>query len=622
MKEKDVVPEPRYTLWQNVIYAYKECFKVYPCMCFLAPALVLVSVLLPIISNILPAIIIAMLEQGDIAKFLLAILGSGAVFAGAKWLENSLQRKNNIYLSDFRMKNMMLRYYHKAMTTSYQNVEPHGKQLDFQMAFWALNGDSWGIGQIFNKMPLFVFNTIGLITYASFLSSIDIRILFILMAMTISCLILEKIAYRYQKKTMDEERELSQSIYMLRDYSCELQTAKDIRMYGIENWFPKRMEELTQKRKKLNANVVGRAKLMDVSNNLFLVIRDITAYGLLIAKVLEGKISIAEFTFFIGIVSGFTVWLTDMINNYSLLRKASLQFGYLRSYLEMDDLYPQVKEDGKTISFPASIEFRDVTFTYPETDKPVLEHLNLKIQSEEKVALVGENGAGKTTIVKLLTGLYHPDSGEILLGGKNINSIPREEYFDLIGTVFQDPFLMAFSIEENIACCESEKADHEKVRQCLKRTGLWEKIQMLPQQEKTPYTKDLYQEGADFSGGEVQKLMLARALYKDAPVMVLDEPTAALDPLAEAEMYEKYNSLTQNKTSIFISHRLSSTQFCDRVMYLKDGKIIEQGTHQQLMKLGGGYAKMFEYQAYYYQKELRERPDEKEREKATMAMGD
>ena len=314
---------------------------------------------------------------------------------------------------------------------------------------------------------------------------------------------------------------------------------------------------------------------------------------------------------FIGIISGFTAWLTEMVTNFSYLRKAAIQQGYLRAYMEMDDCLMQGSgEELAPLSCPPSIEFRDVTFTYPETDRPVLEHLNLTIRPGQKIALVGANGAGKTTLVKLLTGLYRPDSGEILLGGRSIESYSQEEYFDLIGTVFQEPFLMAFSIEENIACCDEQQADHQRVCRCLQRAGLWERIERLPKGVKTPYTKELYEDGESFSGGEAQRLMLARALYKDAPVMVLDEPTAALDPLAEAQMYAQYNNLTANKTSIFISHRLSSTQFCDRVLYLEGGKIVEDGTHQQLMALGGSYAKMFAYQAYYYQKRLGERPDE------------
>lgn len=610
MKQTQTMPKRYTSIWQNIVYAYRLLFKSSPIAILAVPAMVALSVLLPVIQNVLPALIVAMIEQGSIRRFLLALAGAGVLFAGAKWLQNSLQQKNLVYAQKCRME-AITRFYRKYATTSYQNVEPHGKQVDFQNAFSALNGDNWGIGQFFRKTPLFVYNLIGLVLYAGFLTAIDVKILLILIAMTVSCLVFERISYRYQQRSRSEEGACRQDTFLLRNCCCGIENAKDIRLYGIENWFPKRMKQVYDRRIRINANIWGRMKLMDISNAVFLVARDIVAYGLLIRQVLAGQLSVAEFTFFIGIISGFTAWLTEMVTNFSYLRKAAIQQGYLRAYMEMDDCLMQGSgEELAPLSCPPSIEFRDVTFTYPETDKPVLEHLNLTIQPGQKIALVGANGAGKTTLVKLLTGLYRPDSGEILLGGRNIESYSQEEYFDLIGTVFQEPFLMAFSIEENVACCDEQQADHQRVCRCLQRAGLWERIERLPKGVKTPYSKELYEDGESFSGGEAQRLMLARALYKDAPVMVLDEPTAALDPLAEAQMYAQYNNLTANKTSIFISHRLSSTQFCDRVLYLEGGKIVEDGTHQQLMALGGSYAKMFAYQAYYYQKRLGERPDE------------
>ena len=610
MKQTQTMPKRYTSIWQNIVYAYRLLFKSSPIAILAVPAMVALSVLLPVIQNVLPALIVAMIEQGSIRRFLLALAGAGVLFAGAKWLQNSLQQKNLVYAQKCRME-AITRFYRKYATTSYQNVEPHSKQVDFQNAFSALNGDNWGIGQFFRKTPLFVYNLIGLVLYAGFLTAIDVKILLILIAMTVSCLVFERVSYRYQQRSRPEEGACKQDTFLLRNYCCGIENAKDIRLYGIENWFPKRMKQVYDRRIRINANIWGRMKLMDISNAAFLVARDIVAYGLLIRQVLAGQLSVAEFTFFIGIISGFTAWLTEMVTNFSYLRKAAIQQGYLRAYMEMDDCLMQGSgEELAPLSCPPSIEFRDVTFTYPETDRPVLEHLNLTIRPGQKIALVGANGAGKTTLVKLLTGLYRPDSGEILLGGRSIESYSQEEYFDLIGTVFQEPFLMAFSIEENIACCDEQQADHQRVCRCLQRAGLWERIERLPKGVKTPYSKELYEDGESFSGGEAQRLMLARALYKDAPVMVLDEPTAALDPLAEAQMYAQYNDLTADKTSIFISHRLSSTQFCDRVLYLEGGKIVEDGTHQQLMALGGSYAKMFAYQAYYYQKRLGERPDE------------
>ena len=613
MKEKQRQPQPDGAIISNLRYAYGMLFREYPITRLLLPLTVLVSVLFPLTGNLLPAMIVAMLEKQNLAGFAAAVAAVGMVMLLLKWGQNVLNQNLAYYTMECRNRTLTMQYYKKITTTGYQNIEPHAKQVERQNAFWAINGDSWGIGQIFSKTPLFLYNLLGLLLYAGFIGSIHPKILVILAAMSLCCLLLERFSYRYQKEHRQQEEELRTQRTMVYRYCSQIENAKDIRMYAIENWFPERLKELNDQTRSIFKNKWGRVKLMDLSNNLFLILRDLTAYGILISQVLENQISLSEFTFSVGIVAGFTTWLTEMIKNFSYLRLASVQMGYMRYYLEMDDGY------GEEVSQPVqsqpsgqapTIEFQDVTFTYPESDRPTIEHLDLTIHAGEKVALVGLNGAGKSTLVKLLAGLYRPDSGEILLDGRPISSIPHEEYFAQIGTVFQEPFLLASTIEENVACCNGEQMDHRRVQQSLERAGLWERVQAMPNGVKSHYSKELYSDGESLSGGEVQKLMLARALYEDAPVMVLDEPTAALDPLAEADLYERYNSLIGGKTSVFISHRLSSTQFCDRVVYLENGKILEDGTHQQLMQQGGQYAKMFEYQAYYYQKKLGGRPDE------------
>lgn len=212
------------------------------------------------------------------------------------------------------------------------------------------------------------------------------------------------------------------------------------------------------------------------------------------------------------------------------------------------------------------------------------------------------NGAGKSTLVKLICGLYKPTSGSIYMDGVDISDIDKEEYFKEFSVVFQDIAVFAYSIASNIACCKKEEEDKVKLKESLRMSGLLDKIESLPKGVDTSLLKELDPEGVEFSGGQMQKLMLARALYKKSPIVILDEPTAALDPIAESEMYEKYNTFTSEKTSIFISHRLSSTRFCDRIILLNNGEILEEGTHEELIKKGGNYANMFEVQSHYYKK--------------------
>jgi ATP-binding cassette subfamily B protein len=246
------------------------------------------------------------------------------------------------------------------------------------------------------------------------------------------------------------------------------------------------------------------------------------------------------------------------------------------------------------------LRFENVTFRYPGSDKKLFEHLNLTIHPGEKLAVVGLNGAGKTTLVKLLCGFYDPDEGRVTLNGIDIREFNRREYYGLLCAVYQEFSVLDVTVAENVAQ-RVEGIDTERVWQCLAQAGLEDFVRQLPNGLDTHVGRDVYLDGVLFSGGQTQRLMLARALYKGGPILVLDEPTAALDPIAESEIYQKYNDMTQGKTALFISHRLASTRFCDRIIFLEDGKISEEGTHWALLEQGGAYAKLYEVQSRYYQ---------------------
>lgn len=246
------------------------------------------------------------------------------------------------------------------------------------------------------------------------------------------------------------------------------------------------------------------------------------------------------------------------------------------------------------------IEFKDVSFKYPNTNNYIINHLNLKIDKKMKLAIVGLNGAGKTTIVKLLCGMFDIDEGEILINGKNIKNYNRKTLYAIFSIVFQDVNIFAFTIAENIALKEDSKIDYDKLNMAIDKAGLREKIDSLPLREKTMMLKNIDTAGIELSGGESQKLAIARAIYNDGNCLILDEPTSALDALAEAEIYEKFSQITSDKTTIFISHRLASTKFCDKIALFDKAGLKEFGTHEELMKLKGLYYEMFLVQGKYY----------------------
>ncbi|MDE6745496.1 MAG: ABC transporter ATP-binding protein/permease, partial [Oscillospiraceae bacterium] len=293
-------------------------------------------------------------------------------------------------------------------------------------------------------------------------------------------------------------------------------------------------------------------------------------------------------------------------DKFSAYNWLSQNIFYARDYLDIKD--NTNRGEGKPVpedcgNMQCEIEFRNVSYTYFGAEEPTIKNISFKLNKGEKLAVVGLNGAGKTTLIKLMCGLYRPTEGDVLLNGVSVNDYNRDEYFRLFSTVFQDIDVLPVTIAENISGRTTEETDFPKLYDCMKKSGIYGKVMSLPQKENTRLVKTVYDDATDFSGGQMQKLALAKALYKNAPVLLLDEPTAALDPIAEQEMYLSYADFSKGKSSVFISHRLASTRFCDRIILIADGKIAEEGTHSELMKAGGTYAELFAMQSSYYNDE-------------------
>ncbi len=375
---------------------------------------------------------------------------------------------------------------------------------------------------------------------------------------------------------------------------------KDIRLYRMQGFLHTLSGKIINDCQHYVDLWERRSFLTAVVSFLIVLVRDGLAYGFLISKAVSGEVDAAQFVLYFSAITALSGYMNDILANWARVAEGAMQ---ISDFLE-DQEIPDKLSRGKGIPAPKglfSIEFKDVCYRYPMGEKQVLNHVSFRIEAGEKIALVGLNGAGKTTLTMLMCGLLLPDSGEVLIDGHSILDYNRDELYDLFGLVPQNYSLLPMSIGRNIACTKTEEEiDRQKLWACLEMVGLAEKIRSLPLQERTPLNRRVYPEAVDLSGGEKQKLLMARLLYKNPPCMILDEPTAALDPIAESKMYERYNEITANATSVFISHRLASTRFCDRIFLLDGANFEEEGTHEELMAAGKKYRELFDIQSRYY----------------------
>ena len=378
----------------------------------------------------------------------------------------------------------------------------------------------------------------------------------------------------------------------------DVQNGKDIRLFKMIEMIECHLDKI---HKFINDTFKGYAFVVAKSHSLIAFMTQMVAAFVYIyvgISALEGNISIGSVMLYAGSITNLTNNVSSLIKEYNAL---AFRFEYLGNYEEFinsknmhyDGTLPIEKRDDYEYEF----EFENVSFKYPNTENYVLKNINLKLNVNKRFAIVGQNGAGKTTLIKLLCRLYEPTEGEILLNGINIEKYDYEEYTNVFSVVFQDFKLFPLPLDQNIA--GSEDVDEERCLEVLEEVGLKEKIMNWPEKQKTRLYKNLG-EGINVSGGEAQKIAIARALYKDAPFVIMDEPTAALDPIAESEIYENFNEMIHDKTAIFISHRMSSCKFCDEILVFKDGEIIQKGNHEELVEQAGLYQDLWNAQAQYY----------------------
>ena len=487
----------------------------------------------------------------------------------------------------------------KCNTTSYPNTLDANFIRLRDAAYFACEGNSEATEHIWQTLTMLLKNIGGLIAYLFILSSFDPFLLLIIILTCFISFFVSRYANNWHYANKIEGEKYYHKKRYIRDKAESIKLAKDVRIFNLKDWLNELLDLVHNQYLAFRLKGEKVDLLADIIEVVLTVIRNGIAYIYLINMTLNDGLSVSSFILYFVAISTLTNWVMGVLKEMSTLHKECLDISSLREFLDYPE--PFKFDDGKDIPLASNYEIRleNVSFHYPECDKDIIHNLNLTIHPREKLAIVGLNGAGKTTLVKLICGLLSPSEGRVLLNGDDISDFNRNKYYELFSAVFQDFSILDVTIAEEIAQCK-DNIDYQRIKECIDYAGLSDTIDKLPKGLNTHIGREVYLDGVLLSGGQMQRLMLARALYKNGPILLLDEPTAALDPLAESEIYQKYSDMANNKTSLFISHRLASTRFCDRIILIKDGGIKEEGSHEDLLKLNGEYAKLFEVQSRYY----------------------
>lgn len=600
MKPKE---KPQYGICQNIFYMTRLALKTEKKVLLIGISTVLVRLLLNFTDLFLAPTVLEKIETAAPLREILTTLALFTLVLMLLWgAKNFLMRCADFYECKPRM-HLYKQVTVKAATTSYPNL------LDERYNKWrweALNTywEPHATQQIWASLKELSLAVLALIAYTVLLSEVNIVLILVITATTIASYFVNKKSSQWQFAHREEAMGYQAYMNYVSDKAQDTHLAKDIRIFSMRAWLEEVYEKYLNLMKGFYAKQESKIFLCNLGDAALAFLRNGIAYIYLITLAVRGEITPSEFLLFFSAVSDFTTFVSGVLEGALELQQQSLEICKMREYLEWQE--PFRFEDGRPLThLPGTeytIELINVSYRYPEAEENTISNVDLLIHPGEKLAIVGLNGAGKTTLVKLICGFLDPTEGQVLLNGRDIREYNRKDYYKLFAAVFQEFSILATTIEANVAQSE-DNFDHVRVNQCLADAGLSEVVKELPNGVQTHLGKTIYDDGIELSGGQTQRMMLARALYKDAPILVLDEPTAALDPIAEDDIYRKYDAMTHGKSAIYISHRLASTRFCDRILYLVSGKVVEEGTHAQLIARNGGYANLFETQSQYYREE-------------------
>ncbi len=596
--------EPAYSLSSNYHYIYENMWKYDKSLIFYGLAEVIFNVILPLCTVILPSIVVGLLERkAEISEFIYTMILVFLVYGTVSAVQAFLTTRNRNQYIDIRLNYFSLILFRKCFHMDYSLLEKEKVRAELKKAGDSIYGNWQGLEGLMHRNINFLTNVLGLVAYSAVIGWINPLILIFLLALSSIQILVFRRAKLYEHKKKDEIARIKITQSYLQDQAFDLKAGKDIRLYQLDKIISRVYGSANNKLKRIKTKVRGIYYVNDIVEIVLKFLRDGCCYGYLIYLLIHG-LSVSDFVLYLGIVGGLAGWITKITEEISELGRCHYMICDFRKFCDLKDTFSHTKGQMTGEEDTAlDIVFDHVSFKYEGAADYVLEDVCFHMKKGDKYALVGINGAGKTTLVKLMCGFYQPTKGKILVNGIDIKELNIENYFKEIAVVFQDTTVLSLTIGENICGVTADKAAEEDLWQAIELSGLKKKIDSLPKGVHTYLNKDVEESGIQLSGGELQKLLLARALYKKAKLLLFDEPTAAMDAIAESELYEQYQKLLKGRSALFISHRLASTRYCDKILFLDKGRIAEAGSHEELMNMNGRYAMMFEVQSKYYKEE-------------------
>lgn len=591
-----------------------EIYQFQPIMFLHLTLNVVIEAVFPLLQLLLSAFVIQWLMeeiaiQDYLVRLLFMIIGIGLASMAHMYYLLVLERFQNTFRS-----HMQTKIANKYLTLDYPLLIGKEAQERYNNA----NELTWNNLTLFGRLPQdlvrFGSSLVGLVLYIQILGQLESFFFIVVALFIVVVMVFKVLQIKMDQKIFKDKAANTQKRRYLRKIYGESRLTKDVRLYQMRDWLNKIEDNVIDEYNQILKPKVKLTWTESTVINIGVVALAALSYFRSVQLIVAGIIPVSSFVVYAGSVTLLAQTIIQFVNALGAMRVNINDMKQYNAFMTQD----QVQNHGSgemAAHSPIEIEFKNVTYTYPNNEVPTIKNVSFTIQPNEKLAVVGENGAGKSTLINLITGLLIPDTGEILINGIPQKDYNISEYYAMFAPVFQEKYLLTYSIKDTII--QGLPYEEEKYERVLALSGVGQLVDNFSQGDETKIVRAVYNDGVTLSGGQLQKVKLAQALYKDAPVLLLDEPTAALDPIAEHQIYQDYFKFSKDKLSIFISHRLSSTRFCDRILYIKHGEVTEEGTHEDLMQAKKDYYKLYEAQAHYY----RNNEEEKEVEEESILTG-